>query len=171
MADQQYSPRDGQAFDVVLIGGGTGGYVAAIRAAQLGLDAVVVEMGKLGGTCLHRGCIPTKAFLKSADVYEEVQHSAEFGVDIAGDIAFNYPAALDRSNKVVNGQYKGLLYLFDKKYKIPVVPGFGRIAGPGQVQVTPNGGGAPFTLATRNIIIDTGTRPRAIKDLPFAISA
>ena len=167
MADQQYSPRDGEAFDVVLIGGGTGGYVAAIRAAQLGLDAVVVETDKLGGTCLHRGCIPTKAFLKSADVYEEVQHSAEFGVDIAGDVAFNYPAALDRSNKVVNGQYKGLLYLFDKKYKIPVIPGFGSIAGPGQVQVAPADGGTPFTLATRNIIIDTGTRPRAIKDLPF----
>ncbi len=161
------SPRDGQAFDVVLIGGGTGGYVAAIRAAQLGLDAAVVEIDKLGGTCLHRGCIPTKAFLKSADVYEEVQHSAEFGVDIAGDVAFNYPAALDRSNKVVNGQYKGLQYLFDKKYKIPVIAGFGRIAGPGQVEVAPAGGGAPFTLATRNIIIDTGTRPRAIKDLPF----
>jgi dihydrolipoamide dehydrogenase len=167
MADQQYSPRDGQAFDVVLIGGGTGGYVAAIRAAQLGLDAVVVETDKLGGTCLHRGCIPTKAFLKSADVYEEVQHSAEFGVDIAGEVAFNYPAALDRSLKVVNGQYKGLQYLFDKKYKIPVIAGFGRIAGPGQVEVTPADGGAPFTLTTRNIIIDTGTRPRAIKDLPF----
>src|SRR5918995_564807 len=167
MADQQYSPRDGQAFDVVLIGGGTGGYVAAIRAAQLGLDAVVVEIDKLGGTCLHRGCIPTKAFLKSADVYEEVQHSADFGVDIAGEVAFNYPAALDRSFKVVNGQYKGLQYLFDKKYKIPVIAGFGRIAGPGQVQVTPAGGGTPFTLTARNIIIDTGTRPRAIKDLPF----
>ena len=140
MADQQYKPRDGQAFDVVLIGGGTGGYVAAIRAAQLGLDAAVIEIDKLGGTCLHRGCIPTKAFLKSADVFEEVQHSAEFGVDIAGDVAFNYPAALDRSNKVVNGQYKGLQYLFDKKYKIPVIAGFGRIAGPGQVEVAPAGG-------------------------------
>jgi dihydrolipoamide dehydrogenase len=167
MADQQYSPRDGQAFDVVLIGGGTGGYVAAIRAAQLGLDVAVVEIDKLGGTCLHRGCIPTKAFLKSADVFEEVKHSADFGVDIAGEVAFNYPAALDRSFKVVNGQYKGLQYLFDKKYKIPVIAGFGCIAGPGQVQVTPVGGGAPFTLTTRNIIVDTGTRPRAIKDLPF----
>src|ERR671921_519060 len=164
MAEQQYSPRDGQAFDVVLIGGGTGGYVAAIRAAQLGLDAVVVEIGKLGGTCLHRGCIPTKAFLKSADVFEEVQHSAEFGVDIAGEVAFNYPAALDRSFKVVNGQYKGLQYLFDKKYKIPVIPGCGTTPAPAQGAAPPAAGGAPFTLATRNIIIDTGTRPRAIKD-------
>ncbi|MGH2613795.1 MAG: dihydrolipoyl dehydrogenase [Thermomicrobiales bacterium] len=167
MAEGQLSPRDGQAFDAVLIGGGTGGYVAAIRAAQLGLDVVVIEKDKLGGTCLHRGCIPTKAFLKSADVYDEVQNAAEFGVDIAGDIAFNYPAALARSNKVVNGQYKGLLFLFDKKYKIPVIAGAGSIAGQGQVQVTPNHGGAPFTLATRNIIVNTGTRPRAIAGCPF----
>ena len=167
MAEEQRVPRDGQAFDAVFIGGGTGGYVAAIRAAQLGMDVAVIEMDKLGGTCLHRGCIPTKAFLKSADVYEEVKNSEEFGVDVAGSISFNYPAALARSNKVVNGQYKGLQFLFDKKYKIPVIAGFGSIAGPGEVQVAPNDGSAPYRLKTRNIIIDTGTRPRAIKDLPF----
>lgn len=167
MAEDQRGPKDGQAYDVVLIGGGTGGYVAAIRAKQLGLDVAVVEIGKIGGTCLHRGCIPTKAFLKSADVFDEVRHAAEFGVTIAGEVAFNYPAALDRSLKVVNGQYRGLQYLFDKKYQIPVFAGFGSIAGPGQVQVAPNDGSAPITLSTRNIIIDTGTRPRAIKDLPF----
>ncbi|MFN8592878.1 MAG: dihydrolipoyl dehydrogenase [Thermomicrobiales bacterium] len=167
MAEEQRAPRDGQAFDVVLIGGGTGGYVAAIRAKQLGLDVAVVELDKIGGTCLHRGCIPTKAFLKSADVVEEVRHAAEFGVDIAGDIAFNYPAALTRSRKVVNGQYKGLQYLFDKKYQIPVFAGFGSIAGPGKVNVRPNDGGADYTLAARNIIIDTGTRPRAISGVPF----
>ncbi|MDQ2652205.1 MAG: FAD-dependent oxidoreductase, partial [Chloroflexota bacterium] len=93
MAHAQPAPRDGEAFDVVLIGGGTGGYVAAIRAKQLGLDVAVVEISKIGGTCLHQGCIPTKAYLKSADVYEEVQHSAEFGVNIAGEVSFNYPAA------------------------------------------------------------------------------
>jgi dihydrolipoamide dehydrogenase len=167
MADEQRAPRDGQAFDAVLIGGGTGGYVAAIRAKQLDLDVAVVEIDKIGGTCLHRGCIPTKAFLKSADVYEEVQHSAEFGVDVSGKIGFNYPAALARSNKVVNGQYKGLQFLFDKKYQIPVFAGRGSIAGPGQVKVVPNDGSEAFTLPARNIIIDTGTRPRAIKDLPF----
>jgi dihydrolipoamide dehydrogenase len=167
MADEQRSPRDGQAFDIVLIGGGTGGYVAAIRAKQLGLDVAVVESDKIGGTCLHRGCIPTKAFLKSANVFEEVKNATEFGVDVAGDITFNYPAALARSFKVVNGQYKGLQFLFDKKYQIPVFAGFGRITGPGQVQVTPNDGSAPVTLAGRNIIIDTGTRPRAIKGLPY----
>ena len=167
MANEQRSPRDGQTFDVVLIGGGTGGYVAAIRAKQLDLDVAVIESDLLGGTCLHRGCIPTKAFLKSADVYEEVQHSAEFGVDIEGKTSFNYPAALARSLKVVNGQYKGLQFLFDKKYRIPVIAGFGSIAGPGQVRVAPNDGSAAFTLPARNIIIDTGTRPRAISGLPF----
>src|SRR3954454_23404256 len=120
MADQQYSPRDGQAFDVVFIGGGTGGYVGAIRAAQLGLDVVVVEIDKLGGTCLHRGCIPTKAFLKSADVFDDVKRAAEFGVNFSGDVTFDYSKALQRSLKVVDGQYRGLLYLFDKKHKIPV---------------------------------------------------
>jgi dihydrolipoamide dehydrogenase len=167
MAEGQQNPRDGQAFDIVLIGGGTGGYVAAIRAAQLGLDVVVIEMDLLGGTCLHRGCIPTKAFLKSADVYEEVQHAAEFGAEIAGDITFNYPTALARSQKVVNGQYKGLLYLFEKKYKIPVIAGVGSIAGAGKVQVAPNGGGEGYTLNARNIIVNTGTRPRAIKGCPY----
>jgi dihydrolipoamide dehydrogenase len=167
MAEENRSPRDGQTFDIIVLGGGTGGYVGAIRAAQLGLDVVVVEVDKLGGTCLHRGCIPTKAFLKSASVFDEVKNAAEFGVDVAGDISFNYPAALDRSQKVVTGQYKGLLYLFEKKYKIPVLAGYGRITGPGQVEVTPNDGGAAYTLAGRNIIIDTGTRPRAIAGLPF----
>ena len=167
MAEAQHTPRDGQLFDIVLIGGGTGGYVAAIRAAQLGLDVVVVEMDLLGGTCLNRGCIPTKAFLNSADVFEEVQHAAEFGVDVAGNVAFNYPTALARAQKVVNGQYKGLLYLFDKKYKIPVIAGVGSIAGPGQVRVAPNGGGEGYTLSARYIIVNTGTRPRAIKDCPF----
>jgi dihydrolipoamide dehydrogenase len=167
MADEQRRPRDGEAFDVVIIGGGTGGYVAAIRAKQLDLDVAVVEYDKIGGTCLHRGCIPTKAFLKSADVYQEVKNAKEFGVDIAGKVDFNYPTALDRSLKVVNGQYRGLQYLFDKKYQIPVFTGTGSILGPNQVQVAPNDGGAPFALSTRNIIIDTGTRPRPIAGLPY----
>ena len=167
MADEQRRPRDGEAFDVVIIGGGTGGYVAAMRAKQLDLDVAVVEYDKIGGTCLHRGCIPTKAFLKSADVFEEVKNAKEFGVDIAGKVAFDYPTALDRSLKVVNGQYRGLQYLFDKKYQIPVFAGTGSIVGPNQVQVALNDGGAPFTLSTRNIIIDTGTRPRPIAGLPF----
>src|SRR6476661_9043592 len=92
-------------FDLVVLGGGTGGYVAAIRAKQLGLNVAVVEELKLGGTCLHRGCIPTKAFLKSADVFDQVKSAAEFGVNVKGDIEFDYDGALTRSLKVVEGKY------------------------------------------------------------------
>ena len=89
------------------------------------------------------------------------------GEVVKGDIGFNYPAALARSLKIVEKQYRGTLFLFDKKYQIPVFAGRGCIAAPGQVNVTPNDGSAPFTLNTRNIVVDTGTRPRALKDLPY----
>jgi dihydrolipoamide dehydrogenase len=85
-----------QAFDLVILGGGTGGYVAAIRAKQLGLNVAVVEELKLGGTCLHRGCIPTKAFLKSASVLDEVKRAGEFGVNVPEGIEFSYEGALSR---------------------------------------------------------------------------
>lgn len=154
-------------YDLVLLGGGTGGYVAAIRAKQLGLNVAVVEEIKLGGTCLHRGCIPTKAMLKSASVLDEVKEAAEFGVNIKGDIEFDYDAALGRSLKVVDSQYKGLRYLFDKKHKIPVFMGRGRIVNASTVEVKPNDGGATFQLQTKDIIINTGSRPRAIKGIEF----
>lgn len=154
-------------FDLVLLGGGTGGYVAAIRAKQLGLNVAVVEELKLGGTCLHRGCIPTKAFLKSADIFDDVKRSAEFGVNVGGDITFDYSVALDRSKKVVDGQYKGLLYLFDKKHKIPVFMGRGRMLNANTVGVTPNDGSQPFSLQAKNVIINTGSRPRPIKGVPY----
>src|SRR5436189_1385959 len=95
-------------FDLVVLGGGTGGYVAAIRAKQLGLNVAVVEELILGGTCLHRGCIPTKAFLKSADVFDTVKKAAEFGVEIGSEPTFNYDNALARSKKIVDGQYTGM---------------------------------------------------------------
>jgi dihydrolipoamide dehydrogenase len=154
-------------FDLVLLGGGTGGYVAAIRAKQLGLNVAVVEAVILGGTCLHRGCIPAKAFLKSADVYDQVRSAAEFGVEIAGDVTFNYDAALQRSLKVVESQYKGLLFLFEKKHKIPVFMGRGKLLDANTVGVTPNDGGAPFSLRAPNIIINTGSRPRPIEGVPY----
>ena len=165
MADP--APDQQHSYDLVLLGGGTGGYVAAIRAKQLGLNVAVVEEDKLGGTCLHRGCIPTKAFLKSADVFDQVKRAKEFGINVSGEIAFDYETALGRSRSVVDGQYKGLLYLFDKKHKIPVYAGRGRMLSPSQVQVTPNDGAAPFTLETKEIIINTGSRPRPLKGVPF----
>lgn len=154
-------------FDIVLLGGGTGGYVAAIRAKQLGYTVAVVEELKLGGTCLHRGCIPTKAFLKSADVFDTIKRAGEFGVDIDGSISFNYDTALKRSLSVVDKQYKGLLYLFDKKHKIPVFLGRGRLLDKTTVGVTPNDGGAPFSIKAKQIIINTGSRPRPIKGVPY----
>ena len=156
-----------QEFDLVLLGGGTGGYVAAIRAKQLGLNVAVVEELILGGCCLHRGCIPTKAMLKSASVYDEVKKAGEFGVKIDGNVGFVYSDALARSLKVVDGQYRGLRYLFDKKHKIPVFMGRGRLASATSVEVTPNDGGAKFTLQAKDVIINTGSRPRAIDGIPF----
>lgn len=163
MADSQQD----QQFDLVLLGGGTGGYVAAIRAKQLGLSVAVVEEIKLGGTCLHRGCIPTKAMLKSASVFDEVKKAEEFGVTIGGKIGFVYETALDRSIKVVEGQYKGLRYLFDKKHKIPVFMGRGKMLSATSVEVTPNDGGKTFTLTCNDVIINTGSRPRPIKGVPY----
>lgn len=156
-----------QEFDLVLLGGGTGGYVAAIRAKQLGFNVAVVEELKLGGTCLHRGCIPTKAFLKSAEVFDTVKSAKEFGINVGGEITFDYATALDRSLKVVDKQYKGLLYLFDKKHKIPVFLGRGRLLDATTVGVTPNDGSAPFSLKAKQIIINTGSRPRPIKGVPY----
>jgi dihydrolipoamide dehydrogenase len=154
-------------FDLVILGGGTGGYVAAIRARQLGMTVGVVEEIILGGTCLHRGCIPTKAFLKSADVYDEVKRAAEFGVDIAGDISFNYDTALQRSLAIVDKQYKGVMFLFEKKYDIPIFMGRGRLLDTNTVGVTPKDGGNPISLRGKNIIINTGSRPRPIDRIPF----
>jgi dihydrolipoamide dehydrogenase len=154
-------------FDLVLLGGGTGGYVAAIRAKQLGLNVAVVEELILGGCCLHRGCIPTKAFLKSADIFDDVKRAGEFGVDVAGNITFNYDQALKRSQGVVDGQYKGLMFLFDKKHKIPVFMGRGKLLNKTTVGVTPKDGGQPFSIEAKNIIINTGSRPRALKGVPF----
>lgn len=154
-------------FDLILLGGGTGGYVAAIRAKQLGLNVAVVEELKLGGCCLHRGCIPTKAFLKSADIFDDVKRAKEFGVNVGGDVSFDYDTALKRSLAVVDKQYKGLLYLFEKKHKIPVYMGRGKLLDATTVGVTPNDGGKPFNLQAKNVIINTGSRPRPIKGVDY----
>ena len=156
-----------QQFDLVVLGGGTGGYVAAIRAKQLGLNVAVVEEYKLGGTCLHRGCIPTKAMLKSADVIDEVKDSEQYGVSYKGEVSFTYETALSRSINVVDGQYRGLLYLFDRKHKIPVFMGRGRLTAAPTVEVTPNDGSRAFRLEAKDVIINTGSRPRPIPGVPY----
>lgn len=158
---------DTQEFDVVILGAGTGGYYAAFRAKQLGLNVAVVERDKVGGVCLHRGCVPTKAFLKSAHFYHDVQHAADMGVELGGDVSLSFDKVLKRSLSIVDKQYKGLQYLFDKKNKVPVFKGNGVITSKNEVEVTLNESGEKVTLKCKNLVINTGSRPRPIKGIEF----
>ena len=142
-------------FDLVAVGGGLGGYTAAIRATQLGLSAAIVEREKVGGTCLHRGCIPTKAWLESAHVLGTVRKAGRFGVH-AENISLDYSAVVSRQKQVVDALHKGLRSTI-QKHKIEIIEGEGRIISPTQVAV--NG----RTLTAKNILIATGSRP---KDIP-----
>src|SRR6186713_3342860 len=148
-------------FDVVVIGAGTGGYVAAIRAAQLGMRVAVVERQKaLGGTCLIWGCIPTKALLEHAHALKVVQNVKEWGITIgegAAGIDMNQVQA--RKDKVVTGLTKGVEFLF-KKNKIEWIKGTARIAGRGKVEVSD--GDSQSLTATREIVIATGSTPRSV---------
>ena len=117
-----------QEYDIVILGGGTGGYVAAIRAAQLGLKTALVEKEKLGGTCLHKGCIPSKALLRSAEVYATVKRSEEFGV-LTENATLHFPKVQERKDKIVSQLHKGVQHLM-KQGKIDVYEGTGRILGP-----------------------------------------
>lgn len=153
-----------QEYDVVFLGGGTGGYVAAIRAAQRGLRVAVVEKDKVGGTCLHRGCIPSKALLKSAELLDQVRRAREFGV-VVGEVGGDYAAAFRRSRQVVEQLHKGIHFLF-RKHRIPLLQGVGRLTANRTVLV--NGAdGQRQELQGRAIIIDTGSRPRPIPGIPF----
>ncbi|CAH0178691.1 Dihydrolipoyl dehydrogenase [Peribacillus sp. Bi96] len=159
-----------EEFDLVILGGGTGGYVAAIRAAQLGLKTAVVEKGKLGGTCLHKGCIPSKALLRSAEVYQTAVKSDEFGI-VTGDVKVDFLKVQERKNKVVDQLYKGVQHLM-KQGKITVYEGLGRILGPsifspmpGTISVEMNNGSENEMLIPQNVIIATGSRPRTLPGL------
>ena len=156
MADKQ----NGEQFDVIIIGSGPGGYVAAIRAGQLGLKVAMVEKDtRLGGTCTLRGCSPTKQMLMSAHVYEQMQHAADFGVQASG-IQLAFEDVQKRKNKVVLKNTKGIEYLM-KKNKVTVFKGTGKLALPGKVEIT-GADGAKQTLETKNIIIATGSAVRPI---------
>jgi dihydrolipoamide dehydrogenase len=151
--------------DVVIIGSGPGGYVAAIRAGQLGLKTAIVERDKrLGGTCLLRGCIPTKALLWTAELFAHVQEAAEFGIDLQSP-KINWPAAMKHKDKIVTGGVNGIDYLM-KKNKVQVVRGHGRIVGKGKVEVTLNEGGGKQILETKNIVIATGSVPKSLPNVP-----
>ncbi len=150
-------------FDLVLLGGGTGGYVAAIRAKQLGLNVAVVEELILGGMLPPPRLHPDQGVPEVGRCVRHGQESARVRRRVAGDVTFNYDTALKRSLKIVEGQYKGLLYLFEKKHKIPVFMGRGRLLDANTVGVTPNDGSAPFSIQAKDVIINTGSRPRPIK--------
>jgi dihydrolipoamide dehydrogenase len=149
------------SFDIVVIGAGPGGYVAAIKAAQLGYRTACVEEGNLGGVCLNIGCIPTKALLESAAMITHLGHAKEFGVEI-GELKTNMAQAVKRSRQVSERLVKGIGFLF-KKNKVTHVAGRGRLAGKGQVEVTAKDG-SKQTITAKHVIVATGSRPR---DLPF----
>jgi dihydrolipoamide dehydrogenase len=155
-------------FDVVVLGAGTGGYTAAFRAAQLGLRVALVDEDKIGGTCLHRGCIPTKALLESAEMVNRARHLKEFGVVMPGAPEVDYATIAKRRDQIVNRMWTGVKSLIARN-KVAWVQGRGRLDGPGRVRVsqpgedgTPGGGGERLLQAT-DVIVATGSR---VKSLP-----
>ena len=150
------------AYDVIVIGSGPGGYPAAIRASQLGLKVAIVEKESLGGVCLNWGCIPTKALIKSAQVYEYVKHSATYGITTTG-VNHDFGAVIKRSRGVADKMSKGVQFLM-KKNKIEVIMGYGKVLSRGKVEVK-DAEGKTQVVDTKYIIIATGTRSRELPNL------
>lgn len=150
-------------YDVLIIGSGPGGYVAAIRAAQLGMKVGVVERENLGGICLNWGCIPTKSLLKSAQAYEYAKHASDYGVSIQGEIKPDFGAMIKRSRNVAEGMSKGVQFLF-KKNKIEVIIGTGVLSGKNTVEVTGTEG-SKKSYTAKHIILATGARSKELPDL------
>ena len=149
------------AYDVIVLGSGPGGYVAAIRASQLGYKTAVIEKESLGGICLNWGCIPTKALLKSAQVNEDIKHSKDYGIEASGTVDF--PAVVKRSRGVADKMSKGVNFLI-KKNKIDVIMGFGKLKGKGKVEVTADDGNKQI-VEGKHIIVATGARSRELPAL------
>ncbi len=150
-------------YDVIIIGSGPGGYVAAIRASQLGLKTAIVEKEALGGICLNWGCIPTKALLKSAQVFEYINHAADYGIKINGTADADFEAVVKRSRGVADGMSKGIQFLM-KKNKIDVLMGFGKIKAGNKVEVkTADGSNKEYTA--KHTILATGGRSRELPNL------
>ena len=150
-------------YDLIVIGSGPGGYVAAIRASQLGLKVGVVEKENIGGVCLNWGCIPTKSLLKSAEALEYAKHAADYGVSIGGEVKADFKAMVKRSRDVADSNSKGVQFLF-KKNKIEIIDGFGKLAGKGVVEVT-DGSGKKTKYEAKHIILATGARSRELPNL------
>jgi len=151
------------SYDIIVVGSGPGGYVTAIRASQLGMKVAVVEKAELGGICLNWGCIPTKALLKSANVFDYINHAADYGITIKGADA-DFPAIVKRSRDVATGMSNGIQFLM-KKNKIDVIVGTAKVKAGKKVDVTDDKGKVTEYAAT-NIIIATGARSRELPNLP-----
>ena len=154
-----------ESFDLVVLGGGMGGYVAAIRAAQLGMKTALVERDKVGGTCLHRGCIPTKALLHTADVVNQLHEIGELGIKLKQDaFSLDYPAAMKRKGRIVTQLWRGVEFLM-KKNHITVYQGTGRLATATQVVV--DGEKGQETLSGTDVLVAVGSEPRPLPNVPF----
>ena len=155
-------------FDLIVLGAGTGGYTAAFRAAQLGMNVALVDSGKIGGTCLHVGCIPTKALLESAEFFGRLKKAKEFGIVLEGKPGFDYEAITKRRDQVVKRMWTGLRSLVDKN-KVTWIAGRARFDGPTTIRIALNGedgkpgAGGESLIQAKNVIIATGSR---VKSLP-----
>lgn len=157
-------------YDLVVLGGGPGGYVAAIRASQLGMSVAIVEKDKLGGTCLHKGCIPTKSLLKSAEIYRQFSQADDFGIE-ASQVQVNFPKVQARKDAVVKKLYLGVQALM-KKGKIDLFQGYGRILGPsifspmaGTISIEHDNGEENTMIVPTNVLIATGSSPLSLAKL------
>jgi dihydrolipoamide dehydrogenase len=150
-------------YDLIVIGSGPGGYVAAIRGAQLKMKVAVIEKAELGGVCLNWGCIPTKSLLKSAQVFEYLKHASDYGISVSGEIKPDFAAMIARSRTVADGMSKGIQFLF-KKNGIEHIKGFGRLSATDIVEVEDKEGNKKY-YAARNIILATGARSKELPNL------
>lgn len=151
-------------FDIAVIGSGPGGYVAAIRASQLGKKVAIIEKADLGGVCLNWGCIPTKALLKSAQVFDYINHAADYGISVA-EVKTDFDGMIKRSRGVADGMSKGIAFLM-KKNKIEVIKGTAKLAGKGKIAVTGEDGKVN-TVEVDHTILATGSRSRQLPNIPI----
>ena len=149
-------------YDVIVLGSGPGGYVTAIRASQLGLKTAIIEKESLGGICLNWGCIPTKALLKSAQVFEYIKHAEDYGINVKSADA-DFPSIIKRSRDVADGMSGGIAYLL-KKNKVEVLKGYGKVLKGNKVSVTTDGINTEYIA--KNIIVATGARSRVLANIP-----
>ena len=152
------------SYDLIVIGSGPGGYPAAIRASQLGMKVGVVEKAEIGGVCLNWGCIPTKALIKSAQVFEYISHAKDYGIQV-GEASVDFQGMVKRSREVANGMSKGIKFLF-KKNKIDHIPGHGKIKAGGIVEVTESGGKTSEYMP-KHTILAAGGRSRVLPSMPI----